>query len=143
MCKEEIKHIHRYKGLLGIILDKGRHCGKATQKKINAIRNPIRKKEAFIQLILDTIFFYVESIGEKSAWDILTLGTDFDGVITHFDCYENMSKMPVLKEDLNLYLNVNKYRKELWFDLSPEEILDKIFRLNAMNFLTKNFKDTL
>ncbi|MDG2179081.1 MAG: membrane dipeptidase [Algibacter sp.] len=141
MCKEEITHIHRYKGLIGIILDKGRHCGKATQEKINAIKNPIKKKEAFIQLILDTIFFYVESIGEKSAWDILTLGTDFDGVINHFDCYENMSKMPVLKEDLTVYLNINKYRKDLWFDLSPEEILDKIFRLNAMNFLIKNFKD--
>ena len=49
--------------------------------------------------------------------------------------------MPVLKEDLISYLKSNNYRKELWFDLSPEEIFDKIFRLNAMNFLIKNFND--
>ena len=35
-------------------------------------------------------------------------GTDFDGVITHFDDYENMSKLPALKKDLVHFLTINK-----------------------------------
>jgi len=139
MSKEEVKYIHRSKGIIGIILDKGRYCGKPTLKKINSITDPSQKKEAFIQLILDNLFFYIESIGEKSAWDILTLGTDFDGVITHFDCYENMSKIPELKKDLIFYLKETEYKKELWFDLEPEEIFYKIFHSNALAFLKRNF----
>ncbi|MBG14734.1 MAG: hypothetical protein CL853_00090 [Crocinitomicaceae bacterium] len=139
ISKEEINHIHRYNGIIGVILDKGRHCGKSTLKKINSIKNPNKKKEAFIKLILDNMFFYIEAIGEKSAWDILTLGTDFDGVITHFDCYENMSKIPDLKNDLTAFLHSTKYKKDLWFSYSPEELLNKVFTLNAISFLKRNF----
>ena len=139
MCREEIKSIHRARGVIGIILDKGRYCGKSTLKKINSITDPKQKKEAFLKIILDNLFFYIESIGEKSAWDIITLGTDFDGVITHFDCYENMSKLPELKQDLIAYLKKTEYNKKLWYDLTPEEMFDKIFHSNAYCFLKNNF----
>ena len=139
VSKEEAQIIHRSGGIVGIILDKGRHSGTNKLKQIDSLSELSLKKEAFIQLILDNIFFYIDAIGEMSAWDMLTLGTDFDGVITHFDCYENMSKMPELKNDLINYLNRTKYRDELWYSYTPEEIFDKIFYSNAKQFLAKHF----
>ena len=94
---EEVRVIHDSGGIIGIILDKGRHSGIDVLKSIEKIHNPDEKKQAFLKLILDNIFQYVQAVNKKSAWDVLTLGTDFDGVITHFDFYEDMSKMPDLK----------------------------------------------
>ena len=65
---------------------------------------------------------------------MLTLGNGYDGVITHFDAYDSMDKM-ALKADLITYLESTKYKQELWFSYTPDEILDKIFHSNANEFL--------
>ena len=93
-----------------------------------------------MKLILDNIFFFVEAVNEKTAWDILSLGTDFDGVITHFNDYKDMSFIPDLKNNLINYLNEYQYKKDLWFGYNPEMIFDKIFHTNAYLFLKKHFK---
>ena len=139
ISNEEARMIHESGGIAGIILDKGRHSGGKLLKSIESITNPEEKKQAFLKLILDNIFQYIQAVGQKSGWDILTLGTDFDGVITHFDCYENMSKLPELKADLIGYLKKHRYKEELWFGYRPEEIFEKIFTNNAMQFLERNF----
>ena len=140
MSSEEVCAFHESGGLIGIILDKGRHSGLLLLKSIESIDDHEIKKQAFLKLILDNIFFYIESVNKKSAWDIISLGSDFDGVITHFDHYENMSKIPDLKKDLINYLNQHQYRKKLWFDYTPETIFEKIFHTNAFLFLEKHFK---
>ncbi len=140
ISEEEAIAIHESGGIAGIILDKGRHSGINLLKSINKLKNPEEKKEQFIKLICDNIFFYIAAVNKKSGWDVLTLGSDFDGVITHFDMYEDMSKLPELKKDLINYLAKNKYKSELWFGYTPEEMMHKLFTLNAMNFLKKNFK---
>ncbi|MBL4756051.1 MAG: membrane dipeptidase [Flavobacteriales bacterium] len=136
---EEVRVIHDSGGIIGIILDKGRHSGIDVLKSIEKIHNPDEKKQAFLKLILDNIFQYIQAVNKKSAWDVLTLGTDFDGVITHFDFYEDMSKMPDLKNDLTAYLKHHSYQQKLWFGYEPEEMLDKIFTTNSMTFLKRNF----
>jgi microsomal dipeptidase-like Zn-dependent dipeptidase len=136
---EEAIAIHESGGISGIILDKGRHSGINLLKSIDKIKNKDEKKEFFLKLICDNIFFFISSINKKSAWDVITLGTDFDGVISHFDHYNEMSSLPELKQDLINFLKKNNYKSELWFNYSPEELMDKIFTQNAMNFLKRNF----
>ena len=50
-----------------------------------------------------------------------------------------MSKIPDLKNDLTAFLHSTKYKKDLWFGYSPEELLNKVFTLNAISFLKRNF----
>ncbi|MES2798929.1 MAG: hypothetical protein V4638_02860 [Bacteroidota bacterium] len=136
---EEARAIHQSKGLAGIMLDKGRHSGLNLVKKVEKIKDPVERKEAFVKMLLDCIFCFVGAINEKSAWDIVTLGTDFDGVIEHFDFYENMSTLPQLKSDLIAYLKKTNYQQALWFNYEPEELMSKFFTKNSMEFLKRNF----
>jgi microsomal dipeptidase-like Zn-dependent dipeptidase len=140
LSAEEVIAIHHSRGIAGIILDKTRHCDTRKLKHINKQKTPDEKKHIFLKLILDNIFFCIEAVNAKSAWDSLALGTDFDGVITHFDFYRDTSSLPELKEDLIDFLNRYKYRYELWFGYSPEEIIHKLFTQNAMDFLKRNFR---
>lgn len=137
---EEAVAIHESGGIAGVILDKGRHSGVHLLKSIEKIQNVSEKKEQFLKLICDNIFFYVNAVNQKSGWDILTIGSDFDGVITHFDIYEDASKLPELKKDLIDFLSKRKYRSDLWFGYTPEEMIHKLFTQNAMDFLKRNFK---
>ncbi|MES2591344.1 MAG: membrane dipeptidase [Bacteroidota bacterium] len=137
---EEAIAIHESKGIAGIILDKGRHSGIELLKSIEKLQNAEEKKESFLKLICDNIFFYISAINAKSGWDVLTLGTDFDGVISHFDTYEDVSKLPELKQDLIRFLTKNNYKSELWFGYTPQELTHKLFTQNAMDFLKRNFK---
>ena len=137
---EEAISIHESEGIAGIILDKGRHSGVSVLKSIEKIKDINEKREHFLRLISNNIFFYIAAINKKTAWDILTLGTDFDGVITHFDIYEDMSKLPELKKDLITFLTKTEHKKELWFGYTPEEMVHKLFTQNAMDFLKRNFK---
>ena len=139
LSKEEIEIIHDSNGIIGIILDKGRHGGAKKLKRINAIKNKSIQKQAYLELILDNVFFYIQAVGKKTAWDMLTLGSDFDGVITHFDVYDSMDKMASLKADLINYLESTKYKQEFWFSYNPHQILDKIFHFNANEFLKTYF----
>ena len=136
---EEAIAIHESEGIAGIILDKGRHSDINILKSIDKTKSKEEKKELFLRLICDNIFFFISSINKKSAWDVITLGTDFDGVITHFDHYNEMATLPELKQDLINFLKKNNYKSELWFNYTPDELMDKIFTQNAMNFLKKNF----
>ncbi len=136
---EEAIAIHDSEGVAGIILDKGRHSGINLLKSIEKIQNKEEKKQQFLKLILDNIFFIIEAVNKKTAWNVPTLGTDFDGVITHFDFYEDMSTLPQLKSDLINYLKNNNYKSGLWFGYTPEDLIHKVFTQNAMGFLKKHF----
>jgi microsomal dipeptidase-like Zn-dependent dipeptidase len=115
---EEAIAIHDSGGIAGIILDKGRHSGIKQLKSIDKIQDADEKKQHYLKLILDNIFFIVESINQKSAWDVPTLGTDFDGVITHFEHYPDMSALPQLKKDLINYLKKIITKKNCGLDIT-------------------------
>ena len=50
LSKEEIRIIHESNGIVGVILDKGRHAGTKKLKRINAIKNKYIQKQAFLEL---------------------------------------------------------------------------------------------
>lgn len=98
-----------------------------------------KKRREFAQLFLDNAFQLVKAVGKKSGWDMIAIGTDFDGTITHIDPYETAAKMPLLQQDLMDYLEKHQYQQELWFGYTPLQIVEKIFYKNAMDFYKKFF----
>jgi microsomal dipeptidase-like Zn-dependent dipeptidase len=136
---EEARIIHDSEGLVGLMMDKGNLGGIDLIKEISAITDPIKKRKAFAQLFLDNVFQLVQAVGEKSGWNIVAFGSDFDGTITHIDPYPSAAALPLMQQDLLNYLEDKQYRKDLWFGYTPQEIIDKIFYKNAMDFYKKYF----
>ncbi len=136
---EEIKLIHESQGLIGLMLDKGNLGGVNAVQKISAIDDIIKQKEEFCKLFWDNAFQIVKAVGDKSGWDIIALGSDFDGSITHLDPYETSSKLPEFKTDLIEFLEMYDYQKDLWYKYKPEQLVHKIMQDNAMKFYEKFF----
>lgn len=88
--------------------------------------------------------------GDK-AWDIISLGTDFDGVINPYDYYGSYSRMNEFRDDLveRWYEHLedaeednkeNDFTRNL-FGRTPEHWIDKVFWHNGEAFLKKYFHD--
>ena len=136
---EEARIIHDSEGLIGLMMDKGNLGGIDLIKSISEQKDAEKQRAEFAQLFLDNAFQLVKAVGKKSGWDMIAIGTDFDGSITHIDPYESAVKMPLLQQDLLDYLEKHKYQKDLWFGYTPIQIIEKIFYKNAMDFYKKFF----
>ena len=139
MSDEELGIIHESKGLFGLIIDKGIISGGKFMNKIGRIKDEIKIKEEYCRLIWDNILQGVRSINKKTAWDIFSLGTDYDGAINHIPPYDGADRLPDLYMDLYRFMDKYSYMNNLWFGYKPEEILDKIFYKNVMDFCERNF----
>ncbi len=139
VCNEEIRIIHESEGLIGIMMDKGNLGSVELIKRVSAITDPAKQREEFARVILNNIFQVVKAVEAKSGWDIVSIGTDYDGTITHVDPYDTSAKMPLLREDLVAYLYRHNFHKELWYGYTPEQLIDKVFSGNAMRFYEKYF----
>lgn len=136
---EEAKIIHDSEGLIGLMVDKGNMGGIDFIKEISEIKDIAKQRKAFAHLFLDNAFQLVKAVGKRSGWDMIAFGSDFDGTITHMDPYPTVASMPLFRQDLISFLEEKEYQKELWFDYTPEEIIEKIFYKNAMDFYKKFF----
>lgn len=139
LSDEELGIIHESDGLMGLIIDKGKLGGGAFAKLADREEDKLKLKEMYMKLIWDNMFQAVRSIGSKSAWDMFSLGTDFDGAINAVEFYDDATKLPTLYGDLYEYLDRTKYEKRLWFGYKPEDLVNKLFSENASNFLEKYF----
>lgn len=139
LSDEEINIIHDSGGIAGLIIDKGKLGGTAFLNKADKTKDDEKRKELYMKLIWDNLFQVIRATNSKSGWDVFTLGTDYDGAINHVEFYDDATKLPNLYKDMYEYLDRTKYEKKLWHGYKPEELLDKLFRSNAMDFLEKNF----
>jgi microsomal dipeptidase-like Zn-dependent dipeptidase len=155
LCAEDILVIAETKGLIGLQLDARRMAG---YNIINVVKNNrklngIDLRKQYIKVLFANIFEIVKTVNTKHAWELLSIGSDYDGFIHHFDFYPTSADMPYLKNDMlefllapeeiyqdgfNYSLPLNEI-KRLMFDLSAEEIIEKIFAKNVMAFLKNNF----
>jgi len=139
LSDEEVQIIHESEGLIGIMLDKSVLASSQTLKEIKQLKSSEAQKKAYIQLILENMFQMVGAIGKRSGWDVLSIGSDYDGIITHIDCYENATRFTNLKADLVAYLHKYQPHPNLWFGYTPEKMIEKVMCTNAMNFLKRFF----
>lgn len=169
LCCEDVVQIYESKGLIGIQLDEKRLFGKHAIKEINReiIDDEIvitpnftsyKASKYFWANIFSAINDLAVHYGRVSPryWDIFCIGSDFDGLINHlYNCQEAAS-LSDFKESLYAFLeNPDKIHlpkfysdsncltipriNELKCDLTNKEIINKLFYMNAYNFLKSNF----
>jgi microsomal dipeptidase-like Zn-dependent dipeptidase len=155
LCAADIMIIAETRGLIGIQLDEERIAGNNT---INIIKNNRKLGSAdlrrqYVKVLFANLFEIVKTVNTKQGWDLLSIGSDYDGFIHHFDFYPTTAQMPVLRNDMLEFLNNPQeisqsgfnYRvtlpeiKRLMFGLTSKEIIGKIFAGNVMAFLQNNF----
>jgi microsomal dipeptidase-like Zn-dependent dipeptidase len=160
ICREDFETIYNSKGLIGIQLDEKRMGGGIAKHKINDKRKLCGNgdtnsqayadyKKEYLQVLMANIFEVVRKIKNKSAWDIVCIGSDMDGIINPMDIYSDCSTMESLKQDVIQFLktktpieDVNlkpEFIKTYMYGFTPEEIADKIFFKNVDDFLKRNF----
>jgi microsomal dipeptidase-like Zn-dependent dipeptidase len=139
LSDEEIKIIHETTGLIGIILHKNRLGGGLFFKQhINDVKDEAQIKQAYLRIFMDNILQIVKVLG-KPGWDIICLGSDYDGMINHLDPYDKASTLPSLATDLQQFLEQHQYERSMWHGYTPEEIVQKIMCTNMMAFFERHF----
>ncbi len=184
---EEIRAIHDSDGLIGLLFHDGRMPGEAFKKDIAKVKKKIKRlrkvmqrrqqkgknvdkvkreldkwrkimRKKYIHLLMSNVFQIVYAVGQKSAWNIISIGSDYDGLVDPLDSYYDVHDFPAFYEDMLHFLkNPNQYPplkiykqnkcgqlpynelKSLYFNLTPEEIAEKIAHKNAEDFLRKYF----
>jgi len=190
---EDIKMIAKSNGILGIILHEDRLPGDLPKERIETWAKRLKQVEeggvlrledgteltgdqardrvkdalelSTLQVVLANIFHIVKVCNDQTGWDLIGLGTDFDGIINSFECYEDFAKLKPFPTQLLQYLhriNAGDQRfaivengakdkdkvqfnipelQRLMFGLTPQEIIDKIFHKNVENFMQRYYND--
>jgi microsomal dipeptidase-like Zn-dependent dipeptidase len=178
MFDNDIKMIHKSDGLLGLILNESRLPGlesrdflRFNKSKIKEIEKKFRKKKIseddrnrqiavlknenkheYLKCLTANIFHISRVINDKSAWDIISIGSDFDGMIDALDSYTKADHFSAMADDLIGFIDTNNSLEEiglsasemqrLKFGYSTEMIAEKIMRGNAIDFLKKYYNDS-
>lgn len=136
---EEIQIIHESGGLMGIMLAKNRLGGGVFFKQhIQGVTDAAQIKDAYLRIFMDNILHIVKVLG-KAGWDIVCLGSDYDGMIKNIDPYDRSSTMPAFAADLQQFLEEHQYERDLWHGYTPEELVRKILFTNVMTFFERHF----
>ncbi|BDS12058.1 amidohydrolase family protein [Aureispira anguillae] len=149
LCDEDIRMIYNTGGLFGLSFDKrmlGVSPKKREEKKeqinnINALWNNLK---AVLRVIYeDTSLSETE---KRKAWDMLAIGTDFDGYIDPISNYKTAIELPQFKVDLLAKIKEEAAKKNpldcvATFDeqFTPELVVDKICYDNALAFTLKHY----
>jgi len=151
LAKEDIHKIMQTQGLVGLMLDKYRIMGgKAKKKHKKTIPGSMQRRQVIIEAIMANIFTIVKHGNSVKAWDVVCMGSDYDGMITPTDNYETSEQWPELSTDLKNFLEFPRPIFDLFtveeierlkFGLSSEQIVNKVMSENVINFLLKNLPE--
>ena len=155
LCAEDILIIAESNGIIGLQLDEKRIAG---NNIIDIIKNneevdSTELRRQYVKVIFANLFEMVKTVNSVSGWDLLCIGSDYDGLVNHLDFYPTSAEMPVLRNDMleflqdpeeisqpgfNYSLSLIEIRR-LMFGLTAETIIEKLFAGNVMEFLKRNF----
>lgn len=153
---DEIRLINRTQGLIGIMLEDIRIGGKESLKDMKrTMEGSAQHRDEFLKVLMANVFHIVKTVGNKSAWDNIAIGSDFDGAISPMARYEDASRFVELRRDLEEFLtNIEEYKLiiskddylfdnaemvALFYGYSPQAIVDKLLAQNTVRFLANNF----
>jgi hypothetical protein len=148
LSNEDILEIYHSKGMIGLQLDKKKLCGKEALKLISStFVGTKQRKQVYIKIIAANILTVIKAINHKKAWDILCIGSDYDGLVIPFDTYPTSAEFGLLATDLvNFFSNpvsistifsVEDIRK-LMFGLTAKDVVEKIMSSNLRNFMIEH-----
>jgi len=162
LCREDLLEIYNSKGLIGIQLDEKRIMGDLAQKEIKSSRTKAKRKEAYAKTVWANIFAGLSALEEagvtdlKQAWNLFCIGSDYDGLINHFDDFETAADF----NDIAITMEKVIARNNLTFELctanghkkiiSSQKVIDlkcgmanktlvkKVFSSNAVDFFVEH-----
>ncbi|MCP4442744.1 MAG: hypothetical protein GY810_27885 [Aureispira sp.] len=148
LCKEDVLEVLRSNGLIGISLERDKLMGKSFQTRYNAtVAGSANRRRVAVDAIVSNVCKIIKNCYSIEAWDIISIGSQFDTHARHLEMYNQSSDMYQLYKDLLLYFRNPrdiegtfdaKDIKDLMYDYTPQEIVDKIMYKNALSFVKKH-----
>jgi microsomal dipeptidase-like Zn-dependent dipeptidase len=148
LSNEDILEIYLSKGMIGLQLDKKKLCGSEALKLISSTYvGTKQRKQVYIKIIAANILTIIKAINNKKAWNILCIGSDYDGLITPFEIYPTSAEFGLLAMDLvNFFSNPVSIStlfsvediKKLMFGFTSMEIVERIMSSNLRNFMVEH-----
>jgi len=151
LTDEEIMIIHHSGGIIGLNLDHRIMMGRKTLldiKKRARFKSAEVARSIWIQPLLKQVLHiarHIQSVtGQpESIWDNISIGSDFNGMITPIKAFKNADKFPalyntMLKELMRLATTESILAGKTESEI--REITDKIMWRNNLAFLEKHFQ---
>lgn len=142
---EEIIEVAKTNGVFGLQLDERRIAGTASLNSLNTADPPSGNQD-WAKLLWRQIQ-HIGQVLDKAglpAWEITSLGTDYDGVIKPMGKYFTAEELPLLEKNVlphaRKFMKDNLLTKPANRNTSPEEIIDNVFRGNALRFFKRYLK---
>jgi microsomal dipeptidase-like Zn-dependent dipeptidase len=153
MFDEDIREIYATSGILGIMLDKYRCGGNLGNELVDESREgSVQRRKAYVHLLVANMLEVVDVLKCKEAWDIISLGSDFDGMINAMETYDQAIKLPTLRDDLISYFETPEDIFDLFpkrkvqrymYGMSATEIVDKVMGGNLILFTERILEEQL
>ncbi len=150
LTDEEIIIIHRSGGIIGLNLDQRIMMGKRTldaTKKLARFKSAETARTIWIKPLLNQILHIAGHILKETGqteniWENISIGSDFNGMITPIKAFKNAGKFPLLHK--TLYAELKKLAATEptlagKTDNEIREITDLIMWKNNLKFLERHF----
>lgn len=157
LCDDEIIHIFNSNGLMGLNFDERILSGKRVMNDYDDrfikkdIRNRTMEVQKFwAQQMLNNILGIVKAVvysgqvdvtAKVRIWDMIAMGTDFDGMINAVDAYITAEEFIDLRNVLEMIMPEQENIGHLLQGLTVEQALDKIMYENAYHFAKNHYLD--
>lgn len=143
---DEIVKVAKSEGLFGIQMDERRLANKKALKRSNRfLASRYKRYQAKSELLWNQIRYIGELLDSQGlpAWEIQSVGSDFDGMIDPINMFWTSEDMPMLEMHLNIhaerYMQRHGSKLQSFNRIDPDEIIDKFMHENAMDFIEENF----
>ncbi len=146
LCDEDVIEIHDSEGLIGISLDQQLLGLYQNSWLLNLSLPHVQRKRAR-NLLARTLEQFIHIPFDyhlpnpMRIWNILCIGTGFDGANNPLTGYSTVLDMNRLEDDLTQILYSMKRERPKWFDNhSPENLARKICFENAYDFVVAHYR---
>ncbi len=143
---EEIIEVAKTNGVFGLQLDERRIASAESLNSLNTA-DPSSSNQDWAKLLWRQIQHIGQVLDNAGlpAWDIVAMGTDFDGVIKPMGNYFTAEELPQLEKNVlshaKKFLKDNALQLQSNKNIQAEEIIDKVFRGNALRFFKSYLKE--
>ncbi len=150
LSDEEIMIVHNSDGIIGLNMDQRIMMGKKTLdeiKKLARFKYAEAARVIWIKPLINQILHIARHILSETGrpdeiWDNISIGSDFNGMITPIRAFNNAGKFPELNKTMFKELNKLAGTEVTLTGKSEadiQEITDKIMWKNNLKFLEKHF----
>jgi microsomal dipeptidase-like Zn-dependent dipeptidase len=151
LSRQDLIAVLQSRGLVAISLDKNKLMGKGFQARYEeTIPNSADRRRVAVDALVSNICKAIHMSNDIEAWNMLCISSQFDTHARHLDVFSSSSDMVTLYRDLLIFFkdprDINglysaKEIKNFMYNLSPEEIVDKIMYKNALEFIERNLPE--